>query len=126
MPSIYNVSDQGPGTSATQVSEPQLGLEAKEEDTRRVIAAGLIVILGLTLMVCLYLYYIAVNADATAASVAPGSPANASSAAATSNLDQAKDSAQVLASSFLTPIVGLVGTALGFYFGGRSRGGTSS
>jgi hypothetical protein len=106
-----------------------LGLEAKVEDTRRVIAGGLIVILGLTIMVCLYLYYIAVN-DATTASVTSSSPANAttSTTAVTSSVDQATDTAQVLASAFLTPIVGLVGTALGFYFGGggRSNGRTSS
>ena len=129
MPTLYNLSGQGPAASTTQVSEPQLGLEEKVEDTRRALAGGLIAILGLTILACLLLYYVAVD-DATTASVTSSSPANAttSTTAATSSVDQATDTAQVLATAFLTPIIGLVGTALGFYFGGggRGSGGTSS
>lgn len=112
----YNLSQfQRAGDSRREASEPSLTPEAIREDARRTIALALLAILTGTLIASFAL-------TAWMASGGPDAAGQGAASAAASASDRVQDVAQTLASAFLTPVVGLIGAAIGFYYGGSGDG----
>jgi hypothetical protein len=111
----YNLLQfQRAGDSRREASEPSLTPEAIREDARRTIALALVAILTGTLILSFAL-------TAWMASDAPDAAGQGAASAAGAS-DTVQDVAQTLASAFLTPVVGLIGAAMGFYYGGSGDG----
>ena len=119
-PLDWNVREQDP--NPTLVSNPSL-IALIREDARRRIAYFLLWILAGTLLasfiITLLLTFWAPDLCDRAASGGGGA---AGKSAAANPSDTAQEVVQALASAFLTPVVGLIGAAVGFYFGGGSNG----